>query len=395
MKENICPKAVDDISWWVLCKKNGKNYYSLGSKKLDTYIRCDENNLSVIVEVINLLDGENSIEWIEDFFMDDKKIKIDIYHLYSILSEAGLIEGVTHNKKNSEISIMGVDLINIKFKELPKKCLKIVGVAWNICFLISLIICIAAFAEILHKFNHFVFVIQQSFIFDNSYVLGGILVAIASIIGLITHEMAHWFTAVKFGLQPSEFHLTMYTGVLPTWYVKINGMYTLPVTKRIAVTAAGMFANFVFICLIIFISLKGNYDLLQIQIFSKIIYSFFFNIIFSLLPINLTDGYFIFSWIVGVSNLRIRILNDLKKMFHGKKPQLDKTEIGYFTLCITLLLFSIYNGIRWNVEVLREVWCFEQLHFFRYIVSVFVVVFYSMTFYRFSNRFIKYLKSSY
>ncbi len=393
MEETICPILVEDIGCWTLCKRKNIEFYSIGSRELDLYMQVSGKILPVIMETIDFFDGKHSIEWIQDYFLKEKQLEIDVQKVYERFANAGLICGVDPKHKKSELDIMGVDIFNVRFRKLSERGKKRIGNVWNICVFISFLLFITAGIEIIRKLQFFRYVLSQSFVYDESYILGGILVMVAAIFGLITHELGHCFTAVKFGLQPSEFHLNMYSGMIPKWYVKIREMYTLPVKQRIAVLASGMISNFIFICVVIIIALEGNFELREIQLLSKIIYTFSFNILFSLVPINLSDGYFIFSWIFGMPNLRIRMFDSLKKIFHGIKCKVSAVMIVYFLLFLCFFVINAYNGIYWIINIVKEIWYQIDIMVLKYSFIGIFLLFYILTVYRFVKKFSDFMKS--
>ena len=181
--------------------------------------------------------------------------------------------------------------------------------------------------------------------------------------------------------------------MIPKWYVKIREMYTLPVKQRIAVLASGMISNFIFICVVIIIALEGNFELREIQLLSKIIYTFSFNILFSLVPINLSDGYFIFSWIFGMPNLRIRMFDSLKKIFHGIKCKVSAVMIVYFLLFLCFFVINAYNGIYWIINIVKEIWYQIDIMVLKYSFIGIFLLFYILTVYRFVKKFSDFMKS--
>ena len=392
MTRAIKPKVVSNIQYWILNTVKDKTYYTVGSKELDRYIKVREDLLAVIMQAVSFLDGTNSLEEIEYVFMTEYKSKVNMSVIYDKLANAGLIEGMDSKVINSEISILGNDILNIKFKTFPKKIILPVRKFVKITFVVSIIIVIIALIQVTITFDKCIFVIKQSFIYDDSYILGAIFVALSAIIGLMIHEMGHWLVAVSYGLQPSEFHLTMYTGLLPIWYFKINGLYTLTTRKRVAVMAAGMITNLTIVCLLFIIVLKVEMNILYVQIIAKIIYSLFFNMLFSLMPIGLTDGYFILSWLSGITNLRIRVIRVIKSMFTREKFKVEGIIYVYFSLNLVLIMFSIYNGVYWNLHIIKELWGYIRIDSLMYMIIVLVLMFYLVNIYKVSKKVINYIK---
>ncbi len=388
----IAPKVIHDISHWPYMVVKGKQYYCIGSKEVDRYLKIDEDNLQGILSAIEMMDGNNTIDSIQKYLLEKKKIHMDTNVLYQKLFKAGLIEGSDASTSNSEISLMGVNLINVKFKELSERKRKIYSYIWNFLFVSSILIAIVAIAGIIIKQDKFVNFLNQSLVFKDSYLLGAIITSLVSIGVIFIHETAHAITSIRLGLQPTEFRMVLYGGISPMWMVKIRGMYTVPRKKRIAIMGAGLISNLVIILLAMSLVLWTDLSLYTNQLLSKIALSSYFMIIVCISPFYLSDGYFIMTQILKLSNLRIKIIRAIKNAIKNRKEKLEPVVLIYFIISMGLMISSIYYSVLWSINISKELYHAVKIEYVNYIAAAipFLVTF--TTIFLFVKRFIKLIK---
>jgi len=364
------PKALEDVSYWPYIVKNSRQSFSVGSKSVDRYLRVDGENLDVIMCAIGHMDGEHELEWIEDYILREKKIRIDVKGLCEKLASIGLIHDMEAQEAIGEMRIMGVDFINFKFPHVPVWMAHKIKMLWNIVFYGSFLIFALTLLGVALKWDNFKFLLNQTYVYKGSYVVGIVITTALSLLFMIFHELAHWATSIRFGLQPSEFHASLYAGVFPMWYVKIKGMYTVPIKYRIAITSAGMYANALIMTAALSVALWLHQPVHVSQLLSKIIFANFYSIIYTLFPLKLTDGYFIISWITGISNMRLRMLKIIKMLLKGKKEKIDVALLVYLLVNVALIGTGTYFTLVWNFKVFYEISRYVSIPVLKYIILI-------------------------
>lgn len=387
------PRAITDVSSWPYICKKGKEYYCIGSISEDRYLMVGKCQLEYYMQAIKMMDGTNTIQSIEEYFLEERKIKIDIAGLTRKLSRSGLIQGERGSNLYSEIGVMGVDIYKRDFSPITDSTRKIITVMWRIIFYASLLIIAINLLGIAINPDKIQSFIKQTFTYKDSYLLGALFATLFSLINIILHEMSHWATAIRFGLQPSQLRITLYAGIFPMWYVKIRGIYTIPVGNRISIMAAGMYANLLLISVAVFLGIWFPLPSWQVQLLSKVMIANLFQIIYCLSPIKLTDGYFIISLLTGIVNLRLRILKTIGSFFNGKRERVDPILVVYFLISSTMILFSTYSTLMWNFKTFAELAGKANALIFKYLIMSIPIVVTVGTLSLFAKQFIKFVKN--
>lgn len=199
----------------------------------------------------------------------------------------------------SEVSILSKKIFsfNISVKE---KVAKIIAIFyWSILYIAVLVMFVLVSINSKSIINEF------KTLFINSDGISYIISLLLTIPIFIVHELAHVASAFYFNIRKNiKINLALYFYILPYFYVKIPGMYTLNRRRRISIFTSGIWANLL-MCLFfsLFYMLNSNKIILAIAL------SNFQIALVNLLPFNLTDGYFILSNLLKRGNLRKNILN--------------------------------------------------------------------------------------
>lgn len=123
------PIALSDISCSLLYHYEDKeDVYSIGSIEKDKYIEVKESNKDVILYAISKLNGENSIERVEELVIDKLKCKLNVQELVKILEKAALLIGTDETKvEKGKFDILSLKLIKcdlLKYKFIFKSLQK-------------------------------------------------------------------------------------------------------------------------------------------------------------------------------------------------------------------------------------------------------------------------------
>jgi Zn-dependent protease len=153
------------------------------------------------------------------------------------------------------------------------------------------------------------------------------------------HEVSHGTVAARYGLSPRRFDIGLYLGFLPTFFLRVGGLYTLPPRQRIAVWAAGPLSN-LSIALAAACVLSAWGEAAPGFLPHLILLNLMLGI-FNLVPFLPTDGYFIASTLMRQTNIRKRSWNAFQDFRAGRGVSnlaLVLYSIGTLLLIAFLLL---------------------------------------------------------
>jgi len=387
--KKIVPIAVVDISYWFYLEIKGKKLYSVGSKEVDRYFRIDENNLYGIMNAIALMDGSLTINEIEKELLNTKRIKIDVEMLYNKLKKNGLIQNSDSNNTASEVDTMGVKLIWHKFKPMSLTTSRFLTVVCNIIAILFAVAVLGAIASTFIRFEAVKNMVNHGFSYNGSYIVGMLIAIIISFVSLFFHELSHALTSVRFGLQPSEFRVFLYGGISPYWLIKIKGMYTVDRKSRVSIMAAGVFTNLSLMAITIMIIVWMPVSENTVEILSKVLITNFYIITGCISPFFLSDGYFIMTQVLKISNLRMRAIKLLGRKIKGDKEKSEPVIHIYMLISIALFGISMIYTIIWCYNIAIEIRDLIPIPYLNYVGMSVPFIFTGITLFLFVKRFSK------
>lgn len=311
-----CPKLVSDFEVYetksIITKKT---LYIIGSKTTDRSIKIDSSKINFINELKILLNGNNSIQEIEEE-LSFKNYQVEFKEILNIFKKNGFIEGV------KGITTSEVDLTSTKLIDIPvsKKISKL-----NLLCKILIML----YPYIITSLITFIFINKEIFnelILNKKTIIASIPL---SILAIFIHELGHLVYAIANNINIHRIRMSLLWGIMPMIYIKYHNLYFIDSRKRLFLILAGINANFGFALLSILIYFNTKNALAISFFYLNIMY-----IIINLYPHQTTDGYFALSTLFNKHNLRIEIIYSLFKA----KKQLNKKEkimiIIYFLLII-------------------------------------------------------------
>lgn len=348
------PVCESEISSWFYWNKNGKNMYVIGNKDIDKYFMVDEKKVNIILSAVKLMDGKNTTVDINSQIKEKYQVDLDVDDLVMRLKNAGLLKQ-QDVKKTNELDLFSKSLLEINFFEIGKRKKQAFSILWNILFVLSIGAILGAVATLILRGSESIEYLRKSLTYKDSYLLGAILAAVASVINIIFHESAHALTSIRCGLQPSSFSMNLYGGFKFLWMVKIKGIYTVERQKRIMIMGAGIYTNFILICISLSLSVWGVLSGTGSEIFSKILINNVFMIMACSMPFNLSDGYFIVSQLTKRMNMRkkmFRLLNFKQTSFCNT----DVWDVLYAAISIGMIGYSFYLTGIWCYHIVLEIY---------------------------------------
>lgn len=154
-------------------------------------------------------------------------------------------------------------------------------------------------------FFFFSFQVTNFNIYDISFQDTILTLMIFGILGIF-HELGHSSACAHYGASPGEIGIGLYLR-FPVFYSNVTDAWRLPRTQRAMVDFGGIYFQLIFvpILFILYLTTSGN-------VFLYAILLNYGSALFNLNPIFRFDGYWLFSDITGVPNLRKRSLEILK-----------------------------------------------------------------------------------
>lgn len=355
-----CPKIVDDIEIGVLFKNKDKekNIYCIGSVIRDKYIYSTEDNIEYMKKLIEIVNGENTIEKIDNCMEEKFGHKVNNRKVLNVLANAGLIDNYIENKNEMESTFDEVEML---FKDIKKihigalferKCL----VHWD--KVLITITALSVFIMIFHMVNsgQVTFSIKHLFA-DIEYLFAYIVISTMSI---FIHEFSHAIVGYSYGLKPSELTISTYAYVSPLVYVRLPGIYFLDEKKRIMIWLSGVLSNLILISFSYIFSVYVGGNLKNIM--NIIAYTNVAIVVFSMNPMIYSDGYYILTTILKKPNLRKKSGNLLYKILKKDLRVSDTIYILYFIIVVLLFLlflmpsmYSSFSVAIYNIKMKKGV----------------------------------------
>ena len=137
-------------------------------------------------------------------------------------------------------------------------------------------------------------------------------------VSFFLHELSHGVVAGRFGMPPRKFELGFYLGFLPTFFLRIGGLYTLPPRQRAAVWSAGAAGNLLLASGAAAAMLRS--DAATAAFWARVMWINVALGLFNLVPFLPTDGYFIASTLVRRSNIRRKAWASVRSFRSGGAP---------------------------------------------------------------------------
>lgn len=343
MKNNL--KIQDDI---VISKyfsyKNKPDLYVIASEKGDVSFYFEETNLEVIRTIVELFDGNNSIEDIEckakEQFPGTNTNKL----IKKILSSNLIDCNDEKRNSNSELSRTSIIIkeISLDFiNYIPESVFKTAYV------LIALLMILGVVLDLYQISIGERFKLYDLYLKANGYSISFFKIMFAAIIGSIFHEIGHIVMGKNNNINPKSIGISLYLDFIPQIYVKSSKIYLANRKERFLYHIGGPSVDFIFFSYFSFagLSLKSSTCILLSLAALQ-------SLIFNLMPFGLSDGYFIMSVIFKTINLRINFVNLLS--FQFKKVKWTITNTIYYLLSFVYIVVSSFLISYWIIGIISD-----------------------------------------
>jgi Zn-dependent protease len=350
--EYLCPRVADNIGHWVLFEQRSSGREAtciVGSRARDRYITVPKSKLGQILFAVERFDGERTIAQLESELIA-RGWSLDVVALGKILDRAGLLADTDRSDSEEEgFHRTSIGLFVVSLTPITTRLTKAPCWVWPTCAIGGMAAILAATAYVALSWARLWELVQR---YSGQWTAGS---NIAAMLGLLTasfviHESAHAVAAARYGLAARELRFALYLGFIPTFYVKVGGLYTVTPLIRAKIWSAGIFANLSLgsFAVLASLALRGHGQAFALWVACLNITIGLIN----LCPFLPTDGYFILSSLSGNYNLRKRGLRDLKNLLTGRSAPKSKLTAAFgsmFVLAVSLLavrqLISIVSGL--------------------------------------------------
>ncbi len=321
----------------IYSKGNGKGYYIIGCISQDSQLLVKENKIAQYKDILKNINGENISNLIEKGCKNEKELQ----KLIKLFKEKGFLKAYENKIIFNEVNMVSLKILNIKLRSekiWEQVICKILINLYKYFLLIVTILVLLMYEEQKQK-NEF-FQALNIFGFSNTIALGTkeyIYVFLLTPIMFIFHELAHRIAGIAMGLKEGTISFVMYLGFIPMIYVKQKGIYSLNRKDIITVICAGMAAN-----LLIGISLLLLYNIWHFNILYYVAIANFRMIYINMLPISLTDGYFLLCILMKSPNIRMymyKVLVNPKVILQLER----KEKIMVVCMLISFLLITFFE----------------------------------------------------
>lgn len=324
-----------------------ENSVIVGSRGVDEYVKFNCKDNGKISKFVELFKTDKTVGEIY-VACRDLQISIDIDNFILEVDKRGLFVD-----SNPEIKPLS-EMKNLTFFNFDKKFTnKDVKNIIFFRFLKYAVYFTIVFSIVYIAMNPYIpaVLFDGSFlVYNDSYSMGFIMTFISSVIILLIHELGHVIFAAGYNIPLESFGFSLYLGIFPKWYTKFRGIRIEEKRKRMLVYASGTIMN-IFLILSSCLLVNTNLDISIIRTF---ILSNALMILNCMMPFSLTDGYFLFSDILNVSNLRSYMFGYVSDVLKGK---FQRINVGLFLYIVVSAIFYIYRIVifyYWILKALLE-----------------------------------------
>jgi Zn-dependent protease len=329
----VAPRLLDDLDVWQFYPRSSsaEEVYIVGSITADRYLTVPGSKLPAVRAFIGQLDGRLSLDEARERMIREHGVEMDVDALYRKFKRAGLVAAQS-DRQQGDLEASSAELLRLPIDRLLRALgwLSPLGrlVAYIGLSLIAAVLFLAVFDPAFRQ-------IAASPLGARFSLDGGVAVAIViGTVSIVVHELSHVYAASCWGIASGTLKVQLYLGVIPIVGLKLAGLYTLPPHGRLAVWSAGVFFNLTAAAAAL-LALRtvapGSAFLQTAAAFNWIL------VVFNLMPLLPTDGYFLLSTLVRDSNVRVRAWDWLRRPFHPKLRRPSLFVLAYILATVWLL----------------------------------------------------------
>lgn len=336
----VVPKIKDTCSWQKFDERNYIICIDDGDKNSKLYISKE------VIELLDLVDGNNSLEDIKAIYNEKAKYKLTDETITQIF-----------NKKLSGYGIFDVDddrKIQVKNKYIWLKMTLFNGsIVKKISRLMTPVFNERFFYPVL--FTSFIATIIPFFFVDFSHIYNTVDTnlfvnfIIINLLTLVVHEFGHSAACEKFGANSGSIGFGLYI-MSPVFFSDVSDAWRLRRKERLIVDLGGIYVQLIITAFLsIYFFATGNVTVIAL------ISLIFLGVIFNLNPFLRFDGYWALCDYTNMTNLRERATKasvkfygwviGRNKNFHPTKKEIFLIAYGNFSMLVIInfLLIMVIN----------------------------------------------------
>lgn len=339
-----CLEVVDDI---VLSRDEffGKKKYFLISEKRGKYLKLTEEQYKFYDKIFQCCRNDCNEMELEKIVKEYSNEKISLKQLKETLKKYNLLKDpvVNEQKCTVELEFSSRKVCDICLNNIQIKYGKGLRFLWNVIKILSnilILIAVAFFLRNLHDgiigFNN-----TEIYISDINYIFLGT----GLLLCVFLHEIGHLLSANYNGIEWKNINFALRWGVSLVYYVKYKNFYAHPSKAKLYTILAGVYMNFVQVCIYYIIYCYCNIPEAKFLIVVNAL-----SISNNLLPKGTCDGYHALCILTGLEGVRWKMLKLIAKILKNPKQIItiikDRTSlllILYFILSYSLSLYACYN----------------------------------------------------
>jgi putative peptide zinc metalloprotease protein len=320
----------------------------------DYYLKNSYFNSYLIVSIyvigfLELATGNNSIKQIcKKLGMSTSSENIIKTHdlFYKTLYPAGiLLEEDVKIKKQKNFIKLSFTILSEKKVLMLSKQLKFLFKRKTVIFI--LIFCLSIIFYFLKKHN---LILNENIKLTDTYnlITSSLLVALV----VFLHEIGHSSALCFFEEKPQKIGIGFYL-FAPVLFADVTNSWKLDRKKRIIVDVGGLYFQFIITCILLLIFIFTENKTI---LFSAII-SFFIGV-FNVNPFMKTDGYWLISDLLNISNLKLsshtKALSFIKNIIRKTNVKFNYRDyilITYYVISNTFMIAFMIYMLVWNFEM--------------------------------------------
>lgn len=273
-----------------------------------------------IYQIIKLIDGKRTLSEIASEYSAVRNKIYSTKDVYAIIHSFLVPYGILKNTKSDENAQTSNLYFYFQYPIIRTNTVQVVSNVFKILYHPKILIffILFSFVFLLH-FCFFVFPVIDFNIYDISFQDTILTLMIFGILGIF-HELGHSSACAHYGASPGEIGIGLYLRFL-VLYSDVTDAWRLPRMQRALVDFGGIYFQLILIPILFILYLTTSSGIF--------LYAILFNYgsaLFNLNPIFRFDGYWLFSDMAGVPNLRKRSLEILK--YFAKRFILRQEEIA-------------------------------------------------------------------
>jgi putative peptide zinc metalloprotease protein len=344
---SVCPRLRGDVTSWPFFHDRDleKRIYIIGSREVDRYISVPAAKLPVVMKVLEMLDGQHSLESIESYFYEKQRKKVDVTTLYRRLYENGLIAMPAPAAiKKGDIERMSFQLCTLSVERgfLAISKLNRLIFPWGV--IAMLLVIVAGTALALTHLRMLAAPIRSAV--HGSLGAPALLYPVLMLLSFLLHEMAHGIAGTHYGIVARRFEAALYLGFIPIIYLRIPGIYTLKPAERIKVWCAGVFWNLTLASICVGLMVWSASPVWH-ETWLMIAMANYFIAVTNLFPFLPTDGYFILSTLFKTHNIRSNAWREFGNWIRARKHSFSGILLLYFVCTATIVGVVLWKDIAW------------------------------------------------